>query len=127
MEYHENPGQNEQSSSARQAIVSDHVSLDRIEHAHTQGVELAKRSLAIIKSWEEHGGGGSLLRLRSQAIQLSEFELSQSRTVAVVGDTGQGMEIIQKFRTGVLIDMATGKSSLINSLLGCDGIAPTVS
>lgn len=76
--------------------------------------------------WSEHS---SVTKLVDDARRLSAFHVSDTRTIAVMGDSGEGKQTLRSFARQliyILTDLA-GKSSLINSLLHCPGIAKTVS
>ncbi|KAH6623816.1 hypothetical protein F5144DRAFT_584407 [Chaetomium tenue] len=73
-----------------------------------EGLEIAKETLRELKKLDGHfPGDADLKRLLDDAYRLSAFEGSDTKTIAVLGDSGEG------------------KSSLINSLLDFPGIAKT--
>ncbi|EAQ83066.1 hypothetical protein CHGG_10884 [Chaetomium globosum CBS 148.51] len=73
-----------------------------------EGLEIAKDTLRELKKLDGHfPGDPDLKKLLNDAYQLSAFEGSDTKTIAVLGDSGEG------------------KSSLINSLLDFPGIAKT--
>lgn len=76
--------------------------------------------------WSEHS---SVTKLVGDARRLSAFHVTDTRTIAVMGDSGEGKQTFWSFTRQliyILTDLA-GKSSLINSLLHCPDIAKTVS
>jgi hypothetical protein len=59
-----------------------------------------------------------------EALRLEEFECSETRTIGVIGESGQGRFLFLLWLR--CTDQIIGKSSLINSLLGVPNIAKTV-
>ncbi|KAK3291870.1 uncharacterized protein B0H64DRAFT_420096 [Chaetomium fimeti] len=73
-----------------------------------EGLEIAKDTLRELERLGDHvRDDADLKKLLDEAYQLSAFEGSDTKTIAVLGDSGEG------------------KSSLINSLLDFPGIAKT--
>ncbi|KFY06936.1 hypothetical protein V492_07602 [Pseudogymnoascus sp. VKM F-4246] len=73
-----------------------------------KGLDIAKDAAdAMERAGNPVVAGGDLQRLINNATELSTFESSETRTIAVLGDSGEG------------------KSSLINSLLHFPGISKT--
>ncbi|KFY44996.1 hypothetical protein V494_01204 [Pseudogymnoascus sp. VKM F-4513 (FW-928)] len=73
-----------------------------------KGLDIAKDAAdAMERAGKPVVAGGDLQRLINNATELSTFESSETRTIAVLGDSGEG------------------KSSLINSLLHFPGISKT--
>lgn len=90
------------------------------------GLDIAKcTDAAIEKVGDSSKFRGDLKRLLKDSKDLSTFQSSDTRTIAVLGDTGEGKDKRCQ-REGLMLTTA-GKSSLINSLLHFPEIAKTVS
>ena len=93
-----------------------------------KGISAAKKLADTISS---HGlfteAGPDLQRLQQTAQKLGKFQSSATRTIAVLGDSGEGItNSTPTLRVANRLQFA-GKSSLINSLLHCSELAKTVS
>jgi hypothetical protein len=93
-----------------------------------RGLEIPRSIVAAIErlrgSSEPRDG---LKRLLNNAKDLSTFQSSDTRTIAVLGDSGEGDYRCCQSRSTIANNMLAGKSSLINALLHCPEIAKTVS
>lgn len=91
------------------------------------GLDTAKKIVNAIEHvrLSLHHVDDDLQRLLRDATKLSTFESANTRTVGVLGDSGEGKPQTHHERMIVLISV--GKSSLINSLLHIPEIAKTVS
>jgi hypothetical protein len=90
------------------------------------GLDIAKSTVAALeKVGDSSKFRGDLKRLLRDSKDLSTFQSSDTRTIAVLGDTGEGKDKCCQ-REEMMLTTA-GKSSLINSLLHFPEIAKTVS
>ena len=91
-----------------------------------RGLDIAKSTVAAIeKVGDSSKFHSDLKRLLKDSKDLSTFQSSDTRTIAVLGDTGEGKDKCCE-REELMLTTA-GKSSLINSLLHFPEIAKTVS
>lgn len=88
------------------------------------GIEVAKKTTEILDQPRRLMNDSALDKLHDDAKKLRVFHGSDTRTIAVLGDSGEGE--ISNFKETVSGLTYLGKSSLINSLLHFPGIAKTV-
>lgn len=92
-----------------------------------RGIELAKAAVTAIDKFDGASESEShILKLRRDANALAQFQCSDNKTIAILGASGEG-QTSKTGRTTSKANSAIGKSSLINSLLHCPGLAKTVS
>lgn len=92
-----------------------------------RGLDIAKDAVdAMEAAGKSLVAGGDFQRLIKDAKELSAFKSSETRTIAVLGDSGEGKNMCLQVMLH-MPDISIGKSSLINSLLHFPDIAKTVS
>ena len=92
-----------------------------------KGIDWAKNVAGALQQFGDTiASDADLKRFADDANRLSRFESHDTRTIAVLGDSGEGT-FIDSDSNQSQADAGVGKSSLINSLLHCPDIAKTVS
>jgi hypothetical protein len=90
------------------------------------GIDIVNKvDAAIAQCVSSSESSNDLERLLKDARQLGTFQTTDTRTIAILGDSGQGNWAVRQ-RKPVESNMHVGKSSLINSLLDLSEIAKTV-
>ena len=67
----------------------------KFQLALQNGIQIAKEALEIISTWESLAEDPNLKSLKESAEKLSKFRVSDSKTIAVIGDTGEGIYLPQ--------------------------------
>ncbi|MBE3046254.1 hypothetical protein IMZ48_27700 [Candidatus Bathyarchaeota archaeon] len=92
-----------------------------------EGGIIAERAVAVIgRMTDVVGHDETLDRLMEDSQRLTSFRATETKTVAILGDSGEGKSSHRNALWVTRADLLPGKSSLINSLLGVPGLAKTV-
>ena len=62
----------------------------KFQSALQNGIQIAKEAIEIITTWESLAEDPNLKILKESAERLSKFRVSDSKTIAVIGETGAG-------------------------------------
>jgi ABC-type sulfate/molybdate transport systems ATPase subunit len=75
-------------------------------------LDIAKDTLQVLKRLDDHGRGDADLKLLDDAYQLSAFEGSDTKTIAVLGDSGEGVSS----RLRVAMHANPGQGRVVSSI-----------
>lgn len=71
----------------------------RFQSTLREGLEIAKDTLKVLEKLDSHvRDDADLKKLLNDAYQLSAFEGSDTKTIAVLGDSGEGMYVLNRLR-----------------------------
>ncbi|KAI1057394.1 hypothetical protein LB507_011543 [Fusarium sp. FIESC RH6] len=95
------------------------------QDALKQGPEIAQEAVRAIQTLRTSINDNKLVKLLADAMALRRFRGTDTRTIAVLGDSGEGKETQWRILFVCILSLSAGKSSLINSLLHFPGVAQT--